>query len=438
MKTLKLDLQNCYGIKNLKHDFTFSENRVVAIYAPNGAMKSSLAKTFNDLVDGVPSKDRIFPARASVRHITDETGTEINKEKVFVISPYDEALGHTEKTSTLLVNATLRKEYESLHAGIEAAKDVFLKSLQELSKSKKDLEKEISSTFSFTKSDHEFYKAIFRVEKEMQDQKDAPYSDIAYDQIFDDKVQAFLKTKDFQTSIKEYIEKYNELLAASTYFKKGVFNYYNAATIAKSLAENGFFAAKHSVTLNAAAKQEISSQAELEKLIEDEKDQILKNADLKKKFAEIEKQITKNANVRDFNEYLLKNEKVLPALANVEAFRGEIWRSYFYTRIDLYNDLVGKCRAAEKRKKEIEEAASGERTQWEKVIEIFNSRFHVPFKLEAKNRVEVILAQAPLLILSFTFDDGAGSASVERDALIKVLSTGEKKALYVLNIIFEV
>ncbi len=27
--------------------------------------------------------------------------------------------------------------------------------------------------------------------------------------------------------------------------KKGTFNYYNAATIAKSLAENGFFDAKH-------------------------------------------------------------------------------------------------------------------------------------------------------------------------------------------------
>lgn len=436
MKTLKLDLQNCYGIKNLKHEFDFSENRVVAIYAPNGAMKSSLASTFKDLSAGTPSKDRIFSARTSVRKIVDESGAEVAKEKVVAIKPYDEVLGHTEKTSTLLVNAALRKEYEELHAGIEAAKDLFLKSLGELSGSKKDLEKEISSTF--TKSDAEFYKALFRVEKEMKDQKDAPYSDIAYDQIFDEKVQAFLKTKDFKTAIKEYIEKYNELLSASTYFKKGIFNYYNAGAIAKNLAENGFFDAKHSVTLNAATKREISSQAELEKLIQDEKDQILKDKELKKRFAEIEKQITKNANVRDFNDYLLKNEKLLPALANAEAFKEEIWRSYFFTKIDLYNDLVAKCRAAEKRAGEIEEAARKERTQWEKVIDIFNSRFHVPFKLEAKNRVAVILAQDPLLSLGFTFQDGEDSAPVGKDDLLQVLSTGEKKALYVLNIIFEV
>ena len=44
---------------------------------------------------------------------------------------------------------------------------------------------------------------------------------------------------------KNYIKKYNELLASSTYFKKGTFNYYNAATIAKNLADtqpNLFFA----------------------------------------------------------------------------------------------------------------------------------------------------------------------------------------------------
>ena len=66
---------------------------------------------------------------------------------MLVIRPYDEVMGHTDKTSTLLVNPALRKEYENLHAEIDAAKDAFLKALKEQSGSKKDLEKEISSTF---------------------------------------------------------------------------------------------------------------------------------------------------------------------------------------------------------------------------------------------------------------------------------------------------
>ena len=45
--------------------------------------------------------------------------------------------------------------------------------------------------------------------------------------------------------LNEYAQRYNELLSVSTYFKKGTFDYYNAGQIAKSLADNGFFAAKH-------------------------------------------------------------------------------------------------------------------------------------------------------------------------------------------------
>ena len=108
----------------------------------------------------------------------------------------------------------------------------------------------------------------------MTNRPDAPLKDVPYDLIFDEKMQGFLETKDFKTSIDAFIKKYNELLAASTYFKKGVFNYYNAAQIAKQLADNGFFAAKHSVNLNAGERKEITTQKELEDLIAKEKEAI--------------------------------------------------------------------------------------------------------------------------------------------------------------------
>lgn len=54
-----------------------------------------------------------------------------------------------------------------------------------------------------------------------------------------------LDTKDLKDAVENYIRRYNELLAASTYFKKGTFDYFNAGQIAKSLAANGFFDAKH-------------------------------------------------------------------------------------------------------------------------------------------------------------------------------------------------
>ena len=436
MQKIAIDLQNCYGIKKLKVEFDFSDHQAYAIYAPNGSMKSSLAQTFRDVADGVASKDRIFPDRVCSREIIDESGAELSKESVLVILPYDEEFGHTEKTSTLLVDSKLRKEYEKLHIDIDKSKDTFLKAMKEQSASRKDLEKEISSTF--TKSDTAFYRALIRIKDEVLAQKDAPFANIQYDMVFDDKVLTLLGTKDVKNAIESYIRRYNELLDTSTYFKKGTFNYYNAATIAKNLADNGFFNAKHTVNLNADEKLEITSQQQLEDLIAKEKEGISDDKELKKKFVKIEKLLMKNVNVRSFYDYLIEHEELLEKLVNIESFREEIWKSYFKENIELYNDVIEKSQTAKKRKQEIEKEAENQRTQWESVIEIFNSRFFVPFKLTAKNRVSVILGQEPMLSLGFTFEDGADTAPIERDELMKVLSTGEKKALYVLNIIFEV
>lgn len=55
MNQLTVDIQNCYGIKKLVHKFDFSKMRAYALYAPNGAMKSSLAQVFQDVVTGEAS-----------------------------------------------------------------------------------------------------------------------------------------------------------------------------------------------------------------------------------------------------------------------------------------------------------------------------------------------------------------------------------------------
>jgi hypothetical protein len=119
MNKLNVDLENCYGIKKLKVQFDFSQQMAYAIYAPNGVMKSSLAKTFKDVADATKSKDLIFTDRTCIRTITDENGADLPKENVLVVLPYDEVFGHTEKTSTLLVDAKLRKEF-SLQSNTKA------------------------------------------------------------------------------------------------------------------------------------------------------------------------------------------------------------------------------------------------------------------------------------------------------------------------------
>ena len=57
--------------------------------------------------------------------IVDSAGTPLPKESILAVSPYDEEFGVTEKTSVLLVDSKLRKEYEHLHENIEQSKSEF-------------------------------------------------------------------------------------------------------------------------------------------------------------------------------------------------------------------------------------------------------------------------------------------------------------------------
>lgn len=436
MNKLCLDLTNCYGIKKLQVQLDFSNGSTYAIYAPNGSMKSSLAKTFRDVTTGTEPRDRYHPSLSSSRKITDENGRDLPKESILVVDPYDKEFDLTDRTSTLLVDRTLRDEHAQLLMEIDASKKKLLRALGEQSASKRDLGREISSTF--TNRDDNFFSALLSIKDRLLAQVGAPFADVPYDTIFDQTVLEFLETKDFKTAIADYIKRYDKLLASSTYFKKGTFNYYNGTTIAKSLDDNGFFAAKHTVNLNADEKQEITSQKQFQALIDNEKKGISEDDDLRKKLTEVEKLLMKNVIRRDFAAYLSNHEEVLPELASVEDFKKKVWLSYLKAQIGLYNELIAKYQAADKRLKEIEQAARTQRTQWEQVIEIFNSRFAVPFKLIVTNKTSVVLGQELMPTLGFAIKDDVGEVPIERDTLMQALSTGEQRAFYLLNAIFEI
>lgn len=439
MDRITIDLENCYGIKRLSKEFDFSKTRAYAIYAPNGAMKTSLAHTFQDIASDKPSSDRIFPKRVTVRKVTDETGHEITAGQVLVVEPYNDDFGDSKKTCTLLLDPVLKKEITTLYAQADEAKDNLLGAVKKQAQSKKDFESEIA--FAFTSDNDEFELALGRIKTELENQKDAPFAEVPYDKIFDEKIVEALDTKDLKDVIEDYVKQYNELLAASTFFKKGIFDYYNAAQTAKALADNGFFNANHTVTLYAAGeKREIKNRKELEEVISKEKDAILKDKKLSAKFDAVAKQLDANVTLREFRKYLLDNEPVLAQLNNVAKFRQTLLKSYLKKNEDAYVDLMKKYEAAAKRRKEIEEEARKQRTQWETVIEEFNARFFVPFTLEPKNRTELILGNESIIDLDFTYHDldGKEDAKVEKGALLTALSTGERKAFYILQVLFEI
>lgn len=436
MNKLQINLENCYGIKRLKKEFDFSSSKTFAIYAPNGVMKTSFAKTFVDLRNGEISKDLIFQDRKTIREIKKEDGRDITKEQVFVVEPYN-ADFNSEKMSTLLVNKELKGRYDEIHLNIDKEKDNLLKELKLLSGLRDDIEKEISVTF--TSVDDKLFVSLERVENEVVDRSEPEFSDISYKEIFNEKVLKFLETKDFKRKIADYIKKYDELIEASKYFKKGVFNHNNASAVAKNLMDNGFFEAEHSVSLNSKENKSeiIRTKEDLERVVEEEKNTILNNPELVKAFEDIDKALYKNEDLRKFRDYLSKNEKIIVELENLGSFRQKLWISYLKDHKDLYVNILKEYRQGKEELNEIIEQAQTEKTQWRSVIDIFNKRFSVPFILTIKNQDDVILKR-DVPGIAFVFKDTDGETSVEKSNLLQALSSGEKKALYILNIIFEV
>jgi ABC-type lipoprotein export system ATPase subunit len=436
MKSLSIDLEHCYGIRKLSAKLDFTTGNVYAIYAPNGVMKSSLAQTFKDVSEGAESRDRVFPARKTRREMLDETGKGLEANEVLVLPPYDAVFGNSEKTATLLVDAKLRTEYEQLFLDASKAKEAFLKAIKRQSRSKRDIEAEIGEIFAA--NERLFYPAMVSAKAEVDALKEPQFADIPYDLVADEKVAQLMASGEVAKVLQEYVEQYNKLLAQSKFFKKGTFNQYNAATIAKALGNNGFFDAKHTVVLVGDKRVEVKNQNELEQVIAREKEAIMKDKKLRERFDKMDKVMTKNEQLRDLQAFLSERRDVLALMADMEKLKRAVLVGYFKANEIDFSQVVKTYELALTRSKEIEAQAAKQRTQWEGVIEIFNRRFFVPFELTAKNKVSVMLGEEEVPSLGFMFKDKSEQAEIERDDLVEVLSTGEKKALYILNVIFEV
>lgn len=441
MKRLKLDLEHCYGIKKLQAEFDFEANGdVFTIYAPNGVMKTSLANTFRDLSKGIASSDRIWKSNQTKRVIHDETGSELAPEGVFVIEPFNEGY-RSDRISTLLVNDELRKRYEAIHKEIDEKAEILIGELKTPTGLKNGIREDFS--VSITHDPDDFFRSLGRVKDEVENDAKTTLGDIVYADIFNSKVEPILNDPDFISKIEEYIKKYDELVSKSTFFRKGVFTHNNASDIAKNLNSNGFFKADHSVYLRInGEKTEVTSIKDLEAAIQAEKDQILTNDSLKSAFDAIDKKLQKNVDLKRFRECLEQNQVVLGELANPARLRQKLWVQYLIRSKNAYQDLLTSFNNGKDKIAEIVAEAKAEQTKWAEVISIFNERFLVPFVVRMDNQDDVILkSDTPSICFDFLEnpeDKNSATAPIDEADLKRVLSNGESRALYILNIIFEV
>ncbi|MGK5080841.1 hypothetical protein ACQ4W6_21430, partial [Janthinobacterium sp. HLX7-2] len=131
MDMLNIELKNCYGINELKHEFDFSSAdgraKSYAIYAPNGLMKTSFSRTFESISNGQqPSEERYNRVSGCVITIDGEV---LEKEDIYVLkSDIDSNLNNNAITN-ILVDPAKKTRYDEILIDLDKLKNKLILSI---------------------------------------------------------------------------------------------------------------------------------------------------------------------------------------------------------------------------------------------------------------------------------------------------------------------
>ncbi len=427
-----INIENCYGIGKIqKTSLDFSKSNSYLLYAQNGVFKTSFAKSLTDLINNGMPKDNFYPNRRSKIEI-EFNGEKILKENVAVFHSYDEEFSSEDSVTTFMAKSDLKQRYDNILSELEKEKKVLLESLKDIA-SGFDYEKEIKTIKN--EKNKNFYEILDTYLTEIESSEKHYFFE--YRDIFDRSK----KVKDFvnkhRNLIEQYFNKYQELLSQSKIFKhmnSGDFGTNHADDLKKALENNRFFKANHSLKI---AGEEITNYQKLSDIFENEKNRILNNEELKESFDKIEKVINANKELKAFKDSINKDNTLLTELLDYDSFRKKVLFGYLKQVIQNVKSLVNLYREKKPKIEEIIKQANKDQKEWESVIEIFNQRFLVPFKVKLQNQKDILLNKDTAQF-RFIFSDDNQDMNVQKEDLQKHLSGGEKRALYILQILFEI
>ncbi|MBE9527586.1 MAG: hypothetical protein IME94_11510 [Proteobacteria bacterium] len=434
MEKLKVQLSNCYGISSFDETFDFTSNpnqaKAYAIYAPNGLMKTSFSRTFETLSRGEQPKEERFNRQSSCTVEADNS--ELQKEQIYVLKSEIDIGSDNDAVTNILVNEESKSRYDSLVKELTKIKSKLISALQKKSKVKKsELEDKLTKDFG----DNDFIQCIKLASEIVVGEE---LSSFVYEEIFDPKAAAILESREFIEKANEFNSRYQELFdKAGTIYKRGVFNPLKADSSFSALSKNGFFDGGHKVHL--LGDEQSIDHDQLQEKIRAVHESIDSDEELKK----IRDSLAKNAQTQAFADLFerLSTEEIEYLLTrikkeNKQDFKTELWAYYVLSCTETAS-LLSTYEANKEEVEEIESAAALEAPNWSRAIELFNDRFvDMPFTLSLFNPAEATLGREKAK-LKFTFKDGEDKVDCTRSQVTS-LSQGEKRALYLLNFIFEV
>lgn len=429
MNKLNINLTNCFGIEALSHEFDFSTGNAISIYARNGLMKTSFANTFQLIQNGDIDKigDKIFGYQGNA--VVQIDGNPIAQDQVFVIKSYESS--YESDISSLLIKGDIQERLQETFA----ARTQLLRALENASglKVKKttqgkvvyELEPQIIKDFSFDESS-----ILLNLNSLGNYSPEIRFDDVKYTSIFDPAVLKKIRDQKFQQGISSFTSASDEIYESFGYLEKGRLTLPKLKDLKKSLEKDSFFVKDNQITLSgedavtdiaalnahiAAIEAQIRQSPayqEIEKLLGDAKGTILKDV------IETHPEIV---------EYL--------SLDKLDTLKKILWGSYIKANEALFHDLCDKYHGLS----DAIDAVAMDDTPWKHALDIFNQRFSVPFTMSVANLKGAIIGESVPQV-EFTFTNGTDQKTIDRSQLeeLDTLSQGEKRALYLLNIIFDI
>lgn len=440
MNKLTLHFENCFGIRKFDSSFMFTDGQNTAmIYAPNGTMKTSFAKTMSVISKNDPKQrvvDQLFEERLAKTEILVDDRP-INPINIFVVNAEDDNYDASSYCSTFLASKELKQEYDKIYNDLIAAKNQFIKKLKSDSISS-DCEEEIVKTFRKTEKDS-LLDCLLMLEPKIRD--GYTIYEFKYNNIFDKagKVKAFLEKH--QTELDEYLSRYASLLKTSSlYHKTGKYNFgtFQANQLHQSVSDGAFFGVNHKIVLSNGTV--VDTVSDLSNIMDREKTKLLADEALKERFDKITKAIDANQDIRYMKMELEKDHTLIAELANYEDFRKAFWMGHLCKKemLPYTKELIALYKGKLEELKKLVVSAKKENKTWKNIIKLYQSRFHVPFEVSITNVEDVILKEA-IPNLQFNYICDGIRIPQEKSKLVNnILSKGERRALFILQMLFEI
>lgn len=438
METIKIDWENCFGIGKLNHEFNFNtqNSNSFMIYAPNGTMKTSFAKTFDLVSKNEPNNmpcDRVH-ANKIPKHEIFSDGIAIKPENILVINAEDNGFDASHRISNFLASTDLKKKYDKIYNELEDRRKDFIKKLKTVSQST-DCETELIDSFA-GQSKNTFFEVLLDTSKNLKESFQK--YDFRYNDVFDkkDNVKKFLDKN--QNLLNQYVSDYKDLLSKSKFFKQSEnpFGTVQANEILKSIEDNAFFEAGHKFVLEDGT--EITDSATLKELVQEEMSKILSDQKLVQAFEKFDKAIGSNNELRIFKKVIEKDNSILVELSDYKGFQKKVWVNYLS---EIKSDSEVLAKYYEEQKIELEKIiieAKKEIDLWKKIILTFNSRFYVPFEVILVNQEDILLKEDTANLEFDYIDKNENPVRQNKENLLKILSKGEQRAYFILQFLFEI